>query len=182
MLGLGNSINRSGFVGGVSEGPLFFRSLLADDFFDTISVRQSVADLTITANQSAPDSSTGWLNVLFDLKQTGVATFRHASILDAIVIGQDYKISFDIFLNDGLNSIDESHWPSPPTTTQVALGGQIVQQDITAGVATLFEQTLTASANASANLEFYLFWNLPSGDHPNADAQFYIKDLKVEDA
>lgn len=182
MLGLGKSINRSSFVGAAgAAGPLFFSSVIPVDFFDTITVRNSASDLTITANQTV-DSSSGWLKVVFALEQTGVASFASTSAVDSIVVGQDYKISFNIFLSDATNGEDKAHWPSGPTTTSAALGGQIPTQDITAGQTTLWEQTITASANASGNLDFYLFWNIPSNDRPNADAEFYIKDLKIENA
>jgi hypothetical protein len=182
MLGLGTPIDRSSFVGAAgAAGPLFFSSVIPVDFFDTITVRNSASDLTITANQTV-DSSSGWLKVVFDLEQTSAPTFAKSSIIDGIVVGQDYKISFNIFLSDATNGANKAHWPSGPTTTSVALGGVIPTQDITAGQTTLWEQTITASANASGNLDFYLFWNNPSGDRPNADAQFYIKDLKIENA
>ena len=176
MLGLGTSISNSSFI--ATDGPLFFSSVLPVDFFDTVDVRNSAADLTITANQTV-DSSSGWLKVVFALEQTGAASLINSNIVDAIVIGQDYKISFDIFLSDGTNSESKAHWPSGPTTTSVALGGQQPTQDITAGQTTLWEQTITASATFN---DFYLFWNNPSSDRPNADAQVYIKNLKIENA
>ena len=177
MLGLGNSISNSSFIG--TDGPLFFSSVLPVDFFDSndTSIGGSVA---ITANQTV-DSSTGWLKVVFDSEQTGVATFVNDNTVD-IVVGQDYKISFNIFLSDATNGAGKAHWPSGPTTTSVALGGQIPPQDITAGQTTLWEQTITASRNDSGFEDFYLFWNSPSGDRPNADAQFYIKNFTIEDA
>jgi len=172
MLGLGTSINRSAFVGEAGPEPLFFSSVIPADFFVNYSVEGT---FSLTANQSAPDGSTGWLKGVFSSTQSNFSGIRTVGFDQiGIVSGQDYKMSFKIFLSDGAGQ-----WPNQPTTTQASVGGAALSQEITAGEVALFSQTSTATSNSD---ELFLYWYLPSEDHPNAGAQFYIKDLKVEDA
>lgn len=172
MLGLGTSIDRSAFVGEAGPEPLFFSSVIPADFFQQYSVEGT---LSLTANQSAPDGSTGWLKGAFNQDQVGFSGITtDSSNPFAIVSGQDYKISFKIFLSDGAGQ-----WPSGPTTTQASVGDAAFSQEITAGEVALFSQTSTA---ASTNNVLFVYWYLPAEDRPNAGAQFYIKDFKVEDA
>lgn len=172
MLGLGKSIDRSGFVAQGDAPPI------ADDFFTGDSVQGT---LSFTANQSAPDGSTGWLKGVFDTEQTsyvGILRSNFAAEVGGITIGATYKISFDLFLSDGTNSASKDHWPNAPTTTTISLGGNQANQDITPGQATLFDKTLSA-ANNDTYVDLYIFWNVPSDDRPNADAEFYIKNLEI---
>jgi hypothetical protein len=178
MLGLGNSIDRSGFIGAES-GPLFFSSVIPVDFFAAYDVE---GNLSFTANQSAPDGSTGWLKMVFDTEQTsiaGIVRSNFAAEMGGITLNQNYKISFDIFLSDGTNSASKAHWPEDPTTTQVSFS-QTVSQNIAVGESVLCEQNLTDTNTSFTDL--FVFWNIPSHHRPNADAQFYIKNLKLENA
>tara|TARA_R110000744_G_scaffold87640_1_gene171064 strand:- start:564 stop:1100 length:537 start_codon:yes stop_codon:yes gene_type:complete len=178
MLGLGNSIDRSGFISAES-GPLFFSSVIAADFFAAYSVD---GNLSFTANQSAPDGSAGWLKMVFDAEQTSTTGIERSNFnaeMGGITLNESYKVSFDIFLSDGTNSASKAHWPVDPTTTRISFGGQ-QSQDIAVGESVLYEQTLTVSNTSFVH--FYVYWNSPSQHLPNADAQLYIKNFKIEDA
>ena len=178
MLGLGTSIDRSVFV---AQGGSVEATPIADDFFTGDSVQGT---LSFTANQSAPDGSTGWLKGVFATEQTsyvGILASNFAGTIGGITVGSSYKISFDLFLSDGTNSENKAHWPNGPTTTSVALGGNQANQDITSGQATLFDQTLAATTN-NTFVDLYIYWNNPTNDRPNAGAEFYIKNLKLENA
>ena len=61
MLGLGNSLVSSSTLN--ADVFSFSKSLLADNDFSDYSVQGG--SLTFTANQSAPDGSTGWLKVVY---------------------------------------------------------------------------------------------------------------------
>jgi hypothetical protein len=192
MLGLNNTISSlgtsssaviasrgSGGSGSSEPDPLFLSSVIPANFFTPDSIQGT---LSLTADQSAPDGSGGWLKGVFSQDQTSFSGLLHndfdGDITGGLVSGDSYKISFDFFLNSGTNGNGETFWPSAPTTTTMSLGGRGPTQDISPGSATLWEQTLSSISRPDYN-DLYIFWNYPSSDRPHAGATFYMKNLKV---
>ena len=135
MLGLSNTISSLGTSssavvasrgsGSSEPDPLFLSSVIPANFFTPDSIQGT---LSLTADQSAPDGSGGWLKGVFSQDQTSFSGMVHlgfdSEITGGLVSGDSYKISFDFFLNSGTNGNGEDFWPSAPTTTTLSLGGE----------------------------------------------------------
>jgi hypothetical protein len=146
MIGLGTSINRGGFVSS-GGGPLYSKEVIeSGDGWSLINVEGSP---TIEYNQTAPDSSTGWMKITFDQTQTDSWSLRNSSILSGQVSGGTQgTIKYDLYLHNA------------------ALWGDTINFSSTAS----FPYSIIDITNGIIN---------DDKDLPLANAEFYMKNLEI---
>jgi hypothetical protein len=176
MIGLGTSINRGGFVSS-GGGPLYSKEVIeSGDGWSLINVEGSP---TIEYNQTAPDSSTGWMKITFDQTQTDYWYLRNSSILSGQVSGGTQgTIKYDLYLHNaalwGDNTADDDDIISWRTSMFTNSSPVNVSTDS------------VTSINFSSTASFpYSIIDITNGiinddkDLPLANAEFYMKNLEI---
>lgn len=149
----------------------------SDGFFAT----SIIGEVTFAYNQTAPDSSTGWMKVSFDSTQTDYWSISNGTILDGRgEVGATAVIEYDIYLesaalwgDDSANDDDVIRW-----TTQ--LGSRASSTDVDAETATSISHTLLNNPSDSDTLIFRNGLITEVYDFPLAGAELYIKNLSID--
>jgi hypothetical protein len=182
MLGLGNKLTNSATV--FDDSVFVFRkNLFAANDFEDYSVEGGA--LTFTANQSAPDGSTGWLKVVYPgTDQTNLSGIQNTNTTSEFFLqpysdlstprqGSTFTLKFDIYLE----GTDE--WGTDDVTTTGLVAGYGVNQNIPVNAATTLEKTSANLLDSTATVDLKIYWPL-SGDRPLGGATFYIKNLSIK--
>ena len=181
MLGLGNSLVSSSTLN--ADVFSFSKSLLADNDFSDYSVQGG--SLTFTANQSAPDGSTGWLKVVYPatdqtdtlsgiLNDQSNATYFLSdwAAMSTPRPGSTYTLKFDIYLE----GTDE--WGTDDVKTTGLVGGYGVALDVPVDTAYSFSKQSSNLLTNQVNPDLKIYW-VTAGDKPLGGATFYIKNISV---
>jgi len=179
MLGLGNSLAGGGGLG----GPVAVVYRYISDFtsgLDGWADNQEFGH-TLEYNQTAPDSSTGWLKVTFDGSEVGNAP--GIKNVDAINPTPDsgslaFTCSLKIYLDSPATSGDL--WTNDPMGLNVNVTGRgtFVSPKIDLESVQNIEFSSTTLA-ASANRDDVIMTFTSGSDRPLAGAVMYIKDIEI---
>jgi len=179
MLGLGNSLTQNSVLREITAPYSYSQDVIqAGDGWEAFSVSGSP---TIQYNQTAPDSTAGWMKLTFDETQANFWALRNTDILNGRVeVGSTAAISYKIFLDtaalwgDGSENDDNSiSW----TTFYGSSASSFT--DVTAGSSThtsISNSITTTSASSTLQLRQGLY---AAEDFPLAGAEVYIKDLSI---
>lgn len=134
--------------------------------------------LTYTADQSAPDSSTGWLKIQYpDSDQTSISGINKGDLVEAAatIAGRKFRVQFDVFLETAANWTEGAG--NNTVTLEVLYGNTYFAVEVTPDQATSVStgiQTVSVSGQDRLTIFFRT-----AGDLPEANATWYIKNFKI---
>ena len=183
MLGLGSTVVRSNAF---ETDPNYLGSYISDfssgiDNFQKLSVHSNSTKLTLSS-ATGPDGTAGWLKGVFSQDQPDVVTIYKNDISTPWTRSNtDYAVvSYKIHLVgdwEGEDDVGTNTWVGRRTGSGWAGGDYFttaIAQD------TNVEVSDVGSAMGINNYNtFQIQWN-DSSDNPQNEAEFYVKDIKVD--
>tara|TARA_R100001510_G_scaffold50468_1_gene49500 strand:- start:345 stop:887 length:543 start_codon:yes stop_codon:yes gene_type:complete len=177
MLGLGQSLSSPSFIG--DSGFSYSRSVIrSTDGWTLVSVDGSP---TLEYNQTAPDSSTGWMKLTFDTTQTNYFAIQNTSILSGAVVGGSVAvIKHDVYFHNAALWGDDSASDDDIIKWQTLYGLGTQVSSVPTDQAVTVTHNVTA-INANEQLQFRNELGGDSGtDYPLANAELYIKNIDIQ--
>ena len=180
MLGLGNSLTQNSVKREIREDFNYTKSVIGSgDGWEAFSVPND--NYTLQYNQTAPDSTDGWMKLTLNETQTDFWALQNSTLLNGrIEVGSTATISYKIFLDTAALWGDDSENDDDDIPWQSFYGGKTgANTSVTAGIATPTSISNSISATSTASIiqlrqGFYL-----AKDLPLAGAEVYIKDLSI---
>jgi hypothetical protein len=179
MLGLGNSLTQNSVLREITAPYSYSQDVIqAGDGWEALSVSGSP---TIQYNQTAPDSTAGWMKLTFDETQANFWALQNTDILNGRVeVGSTATISYEIFLDTAALWGDGSGSPADSILWQNFYGSKTSSSTaVTAGnsSSTTISKSISATSTASIiQLRQFLY---TAEDLPLAGAEVYIKNLSI---
>lgn len=180
MLGLGQSLSTSSLTRSQETFSYSKSTIESSDGWSTFGVEGSP---TIQYDQTAPDSSTGWLKLTFDQSQSNFWALTNSAIMNSSsrgsVVGATAIISHDVYFdsaalwgNDGENDDDVIRWAT-------FFGNATGNTDVTAASAVTVTQTITATSTTTT-IQLRNGITVNTNDLPLAGAALYIKNIDIQ--
>ena len=180
MLGLGQSLSNPSFSG--EETFSYFKETIeSSDGWSAFGVEGSP---TIQYNQTAPDSSTGWLKLTFDQSQTNFWALANNSIMNdslrGVEAGVTATIKHDVYLHSAAlwGSNDENDDDVISWSTFFA--GDPNSSAISPDSAVTVTSTHTQTGNPTTTIQFRNGVTNNDYDLPLANAVLYIKNIDIQ--
>ena len=179
MLSLGLGITRSAARVAKEDFHLISNSPPVN-FFNSFSVEGTPGSLTFTADQAAPDASTGWLKIQYpDSDQTSISGLQKSNMIEeaAVKQGKKWKLKFDIFLE---TAADWLQGGADNTTVQmgVLFGNRYYFADVTPDQSVSIDTGIQTVAVDDAE-RLTIYFNAEN-DLPESEAVFYIKNFDMQ--
>ena len=180
MLGLGNSLTQNSVKREVTEAFNYTKSVIGSgDGWEASSVLNN--NYTLQYNQTAPDSTDGWMKLTLNETQTDYWALRNSTLLNGRVeVGSTATISYKIFLDTAALWGDDSEDDDDDISWQNFYGGRAsVDTPVTAGSATHTTISNSISATSTSSTLQLRQGIYQAKDFPLAGAEVYIKDLSI---
>ena len=178
MLGLGNSLTQNSVLREITAPYSYSQSVIGSgDGWEAFSVS---GNPTILYNETAPDSTLGWMKLTFDEAQADFWALSNSTILNGRVeVGSTATISYEIFLDTAALWGDGSENDDDSILWQTFYGSKGSNTAVTAGNAsstTISESISAISTSSTIQLRQGLY---AAEDFPLAGAEVYIKNLSI---
>jgi len=180
MLGLGNSLTQNSVKREIREDFTYTEEVIGSgDGWEAYSVLND--NYTLLYNQTAPDSTDGWMKLTLNETQTDFWTLQNLTLLNGRVeVGSTATISYKIFLDTAALWGDDSENDDDVILWQNFYGGEVgANTPVTAGSATHTSISNSISATLTTNTIQLRQGLYQAKDLPLAGAEVYIKDLSI---
>jgi len=174
MLGLGVGLSRSSVASEITEILVY-----ASDFTSNTDnwSNWGTAQASVESNQTAPDSSTGWLKQTFvsDIPAAANIGIRNAIVLiPAAAQGLvAWRFTGKVFFEE-----ESNEWGGAVTAARISFANKTNTQNFDVNVVVDFEQT-RADAPAFINVEAGVLYVATGFTTVSAGAKVYWKDLRI---
>ena len=179
MLGLGNSLTHSSVTKEIT--PPFSYSKRIIESSDGWYLSGVSGSSTIDYNETAPDSTTGWMKITFDQDQPDFwALINNTILAQRAEQNASVVIKYKVYLHDASTWGNDGEDDDDVIAWTTFLAGGTDNTDVTPSTSTSITHTIPKTFSASSQIQLRNQVISENIDLPLASAELYVKDIEID--